>query len=210
MSQSRRRPCLILFVLLTACRSTDSADPELRAALVARATKDQREMLDQAAHATDSVYRRQVTATLRSNAEWLDSIVAAKSWPGFARVDSIGAHDAFLIAQHSDSSPVRQRRFLTALRAAVAAHDALPQDLAYLEDRVRKADARPQLYGTQPAYDSIGTAIQPIVEAPDSLDTRRARVGLMPMAKYLEQMRATNAALRAMQSAAMKPHSNQH
>ena len=210
MSPSRRRPCLILFVLLSACHSTDRADPELRAALIARAAKDQREMLDQAAHATDSAYSRRVAATLRSNAEWLDSIVTASSWPGFARVDSSGAHDAFLIAQHSDSSPVPQRHFLEALRAAVTAHDALPQDLAYLEDRVRKAAARPQLYGTQPAYDSSGNAIQPLVETPESLDTRRARVGLMPMAKYLEQMRATNEALRAMQSAPLKRAINKH
>ena len=210
MSQSRRGPGLILFVLFAACRTPDRADPELRAALVARAAEDQRVILDQAAHATESAYSRRVTATLRSNAAWLDSIVVTSSWPGFARVDSIGAHDAFLIAQHSDSSPVLQRRFLEALRAAVTAHDALPQDLAYLEDRVRKADARPQLYGTQPAYDSSGNAIQPLVETPESLETRRARVGLMPMAKYLEQMRATNAALRAMQSAATKLHSNRH
>jgi hypothetical protein len=80
----------------------------------------------------------------------------------------------------------------------VAAKDAPPVNLAYLEDRVRRADGRPQLYATQPDYDTQGNAVAPPVEAPESLDVRRARVGLPPLAAYLEQVNAANARLRAM------------
>ncbi|MBK9548737.1 MAG: hypothetical protein IPO52_06445 [Gemmatimonadetes bacterium] len=66
------------------------------------------------------------------------------------------------------------------------------------EDRVRRADGRPQLYATQPDFDKQGNAVTPPVEAPESLDVRRVRVGLKPMAEYLAQMNATNAQLRAM------------
>jgi hypothetical protein len=203
---SHRFPATVaaIAISIAACRPSTHAEPALRATLATRTALDQAAIRDQAAHFGDSTYENTKSGTLLANAAWLDSVVSHSGWPGFSRVDSGGSHDAFLIAQHADAVPDKQQRFLTALRAAVAAHDARPQDLAYLEDRVRKSESRPQLYGTQPAYDSSGNAVQPPVESPERLDTRRAGVGLPPMAQYLEQMRALNAQLRALQTAASK------
>ncbi len=189
--------CAALVVTLVACQAPNRPDPALRAALIQRAEADQGRMQELAAHWGDSGYHAVLATTLLDNARWLDSLVAAGGWPGFARVDSDGAAAAYLIAQHADTLPAAQQRFLEALRQAVQAEDARPVDLAYLEDRVRKAQGRPQRFGTQPAYDSAGVAVQPEVESPDSLDILRAAVGLPPMAEYLEQMRAMNARLRA-------------
>ncbi len=143
-----------------------------------------------AAHWEDSSYHRALQATLVANAVWLDSVVGTRGWPGIAAADSDGTAAAFLIAQHADSVVAAQRRFLAALRVAVAAQDAPPVNLAYLEDR--------------PDYDTQGNAVAPPVEAPESLDVRRARVGLPPLAAYLEQVNAANARLRAM-SPPVKP-----
>ena len=193
--------CFALLVSLGACQAPERPDPALRTALIQRAEADQRRMQELAAHWGDTSYHGALAITLLDNARWLDSLVATGGWPGFTRVDSDGAAAAYLIAQHADTLPAAQQRFLEALRQAVRDRDARPVDLAYLEDRVRKAQGRPQRFGTQPAYDSAGVAVQPEVESPDSLDILRAAVGLPPMAEYLEQMRAMNARLRAADTA---------
>ncbi len=190
----------LMVVCSIGCHTAPAVDQELRAAVRQRALQDQQEMQELVAHWTDSAYHRRVATTLQVNALWLDSIVAVRGWPGIAVADSDGAAAAYLIAQHADAVPAVQMRLLMSLRDAVRAGDALPRELAYLEDRVRKAGGEPQLYGTQPAYDSVGNAIRPLVVAPESLDARRAVVGLPPMAAYLDELRATNARLRAQQT----------
>lgn len=184
---------MTVFLLgVAACSPAPRLDPELRGELVERAATDQDQMQSLVANWSDSSYHRQLRSTLQANTVWLDSVVAERGWPGYAVADSAGSRAAFLITQHADALPEAQRRLLVALRAAVEQKQAAPRDLAYLEDRVRKADGLPQLYGTQPDYDSTATAIQPRVEAPESLDVRRAAVGLTPMAEYLDTLRAAN------------------
>jgi len=91
--------------------------------------------------------------------------------------------------QHADRDPELQRTFLEALRGAVADGEASPGNLAYLEDRVRVADGRPQLYGTQFTVTNGELRPSPI-EDPQRLDERRAEAGLDPFAVYEARMRA--------------------
>ncbi|MGH3260007.1 MAG: DUF6624 domain-containing protein [Streptosporangiaceae bacterium] len=95
---------------------------------------------------------------------------------------------AELLAQHADRDPGLQQAFLDALRSAVAAGEASPAHLAYLEDRVRVHAGQPQLYGTQ--FTSEGGELAPYpIEDPEHLDERRAEVGLEPFAAYEGRMR---------------------
>ncbi|MEV6863790.1 DUF6624 domain-containing protein [Streptosporangium subroseum] len=62
-----------------------------------------------------------------------------------------------------------------------------PSDLAYLIDRVRVGEKRPQLYGTQ--YHAPDGALVPRpIEDREHLDERRAQVGLEPHADYDRSM----------------------
>ena len=99
-----------------------------------------------------------------------------------------GAQAAWLLAQHADRDLDLQRAFLDALRGAVGEGEAAPANLAYLEDRVRVADGRPQLYGTQFTVTEREFGPCPI-EDPQRLDERRAAVGLEPFADYEAQIR---------------------
>jgi hypothetical protein len=75
------------------------------------------------------------------------------------------------------------------LRGAVADGEASPGNLAYLEDRVRVHDGRPQLYGTQ--FTVADGELQPSpIEDPQRLDARRAAAGLDTFAAYEALMRA--------------------
>lgn len=84
-------------------------------------------------------------------------IVAAHGWPG---------------------------RALELMRIAVEAGDADAAELAYLTDRVRVVQDRPQVYGTQ-----FGPTGPRQIEDPDELDERRAAVGLEPFADYAARFR---------------------
>ena len=122
------------------------------------------------------------------NIRWLGEILAERGWPGRSLVGEDGADAAWLLAQHADRDPARQREFLGALRGAVAQGEASPANLAYLEDRVRVHAGQPQLYGTQ--FTVTGGQFGPDpIEDPARLDERRAEVGLEPFAAYEARMR---------------------
>ncbi len=123
-----------------------------------------------------------------ANTHWLGELLAARGWPARTLVGDEGAQAAWLLAQHADRDPGLQQAFLDALREAVAAGDASPSHLAYLEDRVRINAGEPQLYGTQFTQEGGELAPHPI-EDPDRLDERRAEVGLEPFAAYEARMR---------------------
>lgn len=122
------------------------------------------------------------------NTRWLGEVLTTRGWPGQTLVSEDGAQAAWLLAQHADRDPVRQRAFLDALRGAVAQGEASPAHLAYLEDRVRAGAGQPQLYGTQ--FTIIDGELGPCpIEDPQRLDERRAAAGLEPFAAYESRMR---------------------
>jgi len=164
-------------------------DEELRRELLARAEEDRRvrhqvsppkgqyevRLSEEAAEE----WRRVDTG----NTRWLAGILAMRGWPGRTMAGEDGARAAWLLAQHADRDLDLQRTFLEALRGAVAQGEASLANLAYLEDRVRVADGRPQLYGTQFTVTDGEFGPCPI-EDPDRLDERRAEAGLDPFAAY--------------------------
>jgi hypothetical protein len=113
-----------------------------------------------------------------ANMKRLAEIIDAFGWPG-VRFAGAASQTAFLVLQHADHAS--QRKYLPQLRDAVKRHDAVGSDLAMLEDRVRVADGKPQLYGTQLANDPL--RFQPI-EDEAHVDQRRSSVGLPPLAEY--------------------------
>jgi hypothetical protein len=103
-----------------------------------------------------------------------------ETWPGVRLVGVDGEHAAWLIAQLGDTD--LQRRAVEHLEVAVDAGDAAPGHLACLVDRIRMADGQPQVYGSQWVVTAAGTlAPWPIAE-PETVDARRERVGLQPLA----------------------------
>lgn len=119
------------------------------------------------------------------NRSWLARIVDEQGWPLLSVVGKDGALAAWLLAQHADQDPAFQRQCLDLLTSAVQAGEASPDHLAYLTDRVLLAEGLPQEYGTQIAARPQGWVPRPLRD-PDTVDERRAAVGLPPLVKYLE------------------------
>jgi hypothetical protein len=124
----------------------------------------------------------QMRALDRRHTKRLEEIVAAHGWPRRSQVGPEAASAAWLLAQHADQDPAFQAHVLELLEPLVETGEVAPPDFALLTDRVRVAQGRPQLYGTQYLtmqvdgvwYHGLSTP----VEDPERLDEHRARMGL--------------------------------
>lgn len=127
---------------------------------------------------------QKVVAVDVDNTDWLKKVVELYGWPGNALVGEDGASAAWLLVQHADRDPAFQKKCLGLLAKAVEKNDASPRQLAYLTDRVRINDKKPQVYGTQ--FDLVGgkLKLKPI-EDEAHLDERRKQAGLEPLSEYL-------------------------
>jgi hypothetical protein len=134
-------------------------------------------------------YSPEMEAVHLENAEALETILEDYGWPGVSLVGEEGAEAAWLIAQHAISRPGFQHHCLRLLGRAVAVSEAPAWQEAYLTDRIRMNEHRPQVYGTQLDWDAEGELSPWRIEAPADVDKRRAEVGLMPLAEAVELAR---------------------
>jgi hypothetical protein len=133
-------------------------------------------------------YHPEMEAVHLANAALLEEVFDAVGWPGRRRFGDDGAGAAFLVLQHAISRPDLQRRGLALLLEAAPEGEANPLDAAYLADRIAVFEGRPQLFGTQFDWTDGQLSPAPVAE-PETLDARRASVGLPPMAETVAQMR---------------------
>jgi hypothetical protein len=119
-----------------------------------------------------------------SNALVVESILDKDGWVGPEQIGEKASSAFFLIIQHADAGT--RRKYFPMMKAAVTQGKANPQDLALLEDRMAVDNGKPQIYGTQLLMDQAsGSYYLYRLSDPDSVDTRRARVGLGTLAAYL-------------------------
>lgn len=148
--------------------------PELRGELLRRAERDQhvrRTLGDQ----PSSQQWEQMKDVDADNTSWLEQVVVERGWPGIRLVGVDGAHAAWLLVQHA---PLEcQQRCLPLLQHAVEQGDASAVELAYLDDRVRIREHRPQRHGTQWRVEQHGHQLLPLDE-PEQLNERRNALGL--------------------------------
>lgn len=166
-----------------------------RARLIEAAQKDQqtRARLVQSGDLFGG-YHPEMEATHLSNAALLAEAFDDIGWPGRGLLGDDGAAAAFLILQHAISKPDLQRRGLALMLDAISQGQANALDAAYLADRIAVMEGRPQTFGTQFDWDGQGLlSPAPIAEA-ESVDERRAAVGLPPMADLIAHIRANAAA----------------
>ena len=141
-------------------------------------------------------YATEMEQVHAANAEQFESIVSEFGWPGESLVGEDGAWLAWMIAQHAIGLPVFQRRCLDLLNAAVKKEEAPAVHAAYLTDRIRFNERKPQVYGTVFDWDEQGQLNPWTVEDEAGVDERRASVGLPPLAVATEDARKQAAAER--------------
>lgn len=139
-------------------------------------------------------YHAEMEAVHDENAALLIRVFDAIGWPGRREFGDDGAGAAFLILQHAIGHPDLQRRGLALMLDAIPEGQANPLDAAYLADRIAIFEGRAQTFGTQFDWDANGQLSPAPVHDPETLDERRASVGLPPMTETITNMRANAAA----------------
>ena len=134
-------------------------------------------------------YHPEMQAVHDAHAAELETILAERGWPTRTMVGADGAEAAWLIVQHAIARPDLLRRALPLLEAAAARGDIPAWQPAYLSDRIRTFEGRPQLYGTQFDWDEQGEMSPLPIEDPAGVDARRARIGLPPLAEAIARHR---------------------
>lgn len=119
-----------------------------------------------------------------ANTARLREIVDQHGWPTRSMVGHDGAHAAWLLIQHADADPEFQEAMLPKLEGAARRGEASLSDLALFVDRVRVAQGRPQLYGSQFEQDDSGEWNPLPIEDLENVDARRAEMGLSSLAEY--------------------------
>lgn len=131
-------------------------------------------------------YAPEMQQVHQENAVELDRLISEYGWPRISLVGLEGCRAAWLIAQHSICTPELQRKFLTILAKASESGDAPKPQVAYLTDRIRFNENKPQVYGTVLDWNEKGE-LSCEVEDPDNLDARRKEMGLPPYQEELEK-----------------------
>jgi hypothetical protein len=138
-------------------------------------------------------YHPLMAAIHGDNATRLNEIVERHGWPDREIVGDEGSEAAWRIVQHAIAQPDFQRRMLKLLEAKAAEGKIELWQPAYLEDRIRSLEGRPQRYGTQFDWNENGEmSPYPAIEDPENVNQLRASVGLNSLE---EQIRRTKHAL---------------
>ncbi|MCM2303884.1 MAG: hypothetical protein NDJ72_04230 [Elusimicrobia bacterium] len=176
-------------VLLAACAGTKRTNAEIKADLEAMFETDQsqRKVMEEVRrrHGSSSpemtdLWKKQ-NAIDKTNISRLVEIVELNGWPGLRGVGDRAATSAFLILQHADYA--LQKKYLPKFRAAVAAGEARPWNLALLEDRVLTREGKKQIYGSQWKDNGKGVMeLYPIEDEPN-VDKRRQALHMPPIAE---------------------------
>jgi len=124
----------------------------------------------------------------QENTQKLKEIITSIGWPTESKVGEDPAHYAWLLVQHADQDIEFQKNCLRLMKAE-SPEEVQQEDIAYLEDRILVAENKPQLYGSQWKITEDGSHIPEEIFEPDKLDERRAKMGMKPFAKYVEDMK---------------------
>ncbi|WP_328865077.1 DUF6624 domain-containing protein [Streptomyces sp. NBC_00304] len=161
---------------------------DLARELIARATQSAARRAKRLRNQLDAVQIGQDRHADHADTKVLRRVLAEHDWPGHSLVGPDAARAAWSLALHADDEADFQRAATTLLKRAVQDGDARIQHWAHLYDRTLVNSGRPQEFGTQQVVTATGVELCP-VRASDSLDQRRASVGLSPVAAALETVR---------------------
>lgn len=125
----------------------------------------------------------QIRAVDAANRAALLAMLPPERWFTIGKYGREASQAAFMIVQHA--GPDLWRRFLPVLEPLASKGDIAGGDYALMYDRLATTEGRPQRYGSQMRCEGGRYAPFPI-EAPESLDARRAALAMRPYAEYLE------------------------
>ena len=117
------------------------------------------------------------------NLEVAVSIIEQCGMPTTQNVDRAHIEHLWLVFQHASNT--YRKAYFHHFQDATKRGDLRASSLALMEDRILMDEGKPQIYGSQVAFDENGVNRLHPIESPEYVDQRRARVGLGPLKDYL-------------------------
>ncbi|MEQ8435505.1 MAG: hypothetical protein RIA71_14830 [Oceanicaulis sp.] len=174
----------------------DSDDQTLLAELAHRAERDQavRQLIPELLEtpgagpneATLTWFRvmRHMNAIDRDNARWLKAQLEDRVWFTPSQYGDEADSNAFLIVQHATHDRDLMRDVHQRFEELLPEGEVAPDHYALLSDRLAVMDGRSQPYGSQFECVNGEQRLQTPIAEPETVDARRADVGLPTMAQY--------------------------
>lgn len=125
-----------------------------------------------------------------SSKDYMEELLDRYDWIDIDRfTESVSAH-AWILVQHADDHPDFQAKVLARMEPYLESGGILKANYAYLWDRVAINTGRKQLYGTQPTWEcnEDGKLTLHPLEAPETVDERRAELGMDTVEEGLARM----------------------
>lgn len=120
--------------------------------------------------------------------ERLKEIIKQYGWPRKSLVGEDGAFAAWLIVQHATHDLNFQKHCLKLMKKEAKRGEVPLQCIAYLIDRIRILEGKPQVYGTQ--YRIVNGELEFLpIEDEANVDKRRKEMGLPPLSEYMKQIK---------------------
>jgi hypothetical protein len=141
---------------------------------------------DQAPRLSKTISAQAMMEIDRQHRPDLERIFGEYGWPRRSVIGKDAAHDFWLLVQHQPLD--FQERLLPEMERAMQQGEASRSDYAYLYDRVRIGQGKPQRWGSQ-AKCVNGLPVLSPVEDEAGLDTRRRELRMPPIAVYLQLMK---------------------
>ncbi len=131
----------------------------------------------------DSVVRH-LTLIDSLNTARVAAIIDSAGWLGPKDIGERASGTLWLVIQHAPLAV--QERYVPEMRLAVQESKASAADPGYLEDRIEMRNGRPQIYGSQVKMEN-GISTLWMIKDEETVNERRAAVGLGPLEKYAAQ-----------------------
>jgi hypothetical protein len=131
------------------------------------------------------MFLRKLAKVDPQNARRVKAMVKKYGWPLISEFGEHTAHDAWLLVQHMDADVHFQEEILSKMTALLPEEECAKPDYALLYDRVQVNSGKSQLYGSQGQCVGHDHLWKPKpISNPDTVDQRRAEMGLQSMAEY--------------------------
>ncbi len=108
-------------------------------------------------------------------------------FPGIKENGKETALNFWLIVQHADNDVEFQKKILISMKKLFKSNNVNKRNYAFLFDRIKKNEQKPQLYGTQMIWDSNGIHTPYNLESPKEVNKRRLEMDLGTIEEYLKE-----------------------
>jgi Family of unknown function (DUF6624) len=122
----------------------------------------------------------------RENLVTVVSLIEKCGMPTLNEVTQEQMSAIWLVFQHADN--YHRKKYLPLLKKSAQNGDLRKSHMALMEDRILMMDGKPQIYGSQISEDreNGGWKIYDL-QNPETVDKRRAEIGMQPLSEYVKQ-----------------------